>query len=448
MSDALFDSFCTVMDGLSLRPGQQIIIALGGGADSQTVLDCAMRYHQQHDQYRYLAVHLDHSFHPNSAAWSETIQKAAKAYGVTTHFEPLTVPIESRQSKEAAGRERRYQRLRELSDNDAIILLGQHRNDQIETFLLQLNRGSGPKGLASMAEVHCWYDQRRLVRPLLAVSKQDIYDYANARQLTWIEDDTNYDTRIERNFLRHDVIPLLEQRWPTFGDSVLRSARLCAEQQQVLDDLLSEKLSQQWVKHPLLGKGLPVDTLRRQSAAMQRAILRRWLEIAACESASLPSFQQLEQIRQQASDARADTRMCVSCADYEVRFYQMALWCIEEQNKQTATHVKLTKVGTYSLASPWGQLIITEALVNEADLTLGYGLLPGKWQHPQRKGRKTMADWLKQAQVPAWLRQCAPCLQKGSIWAWLPGVGWLHQDANAGSAMTPPPQPQWLSATD
>lgn len=446
MSDLLFDRFCTVMNGLSLKPNQQIVIALGGGADSQTVLDCAMRYRQQHPQYRYLAVHLDHSFHADSADWSKTIQRAVDGYGVDSHFELLHVAVASRQSKEAAGRECRYQRLRELSDADAVILLGQHRNDQIETLLLQLNRGSGPKGLASMAEVHAWFDQRRLVRPLLAMSKQAIYDYAHARELIWIEDDTNYDTRIERNFLRHDVIPILEQRWPTFGDSVLRSAQLCAEQQQVLDELLAEKLDREWIAHPLLGKGLPVDVLRRKSAAMQRAILRRWLEVAAGESASLPSFQQLEQIRQQASDARADTRMCVNCAAYQVRFYQMALWCCPEPG-ELPEQSDVDAAGLLTLEPPWGQLVISEKLVTAGALTLNYGLQTGKWRHPKRQGSKTMADWLKQAQVPAWLRGRAPHLQFDKDWVWLPDVGWLYCSRDETAATLTPPSPQWLSAT-
>ena len=441
MSDTLFHRFCSVLDGLSLKPQQQIVIALGGGADSQTLLDCAMRYHRQHPHYRYLAIHLDHSFHPDSAQWSRTIEQAVKAYGVATHFEPLQVDVLPRQSKEAAGRERRYQRLRELSDDDAVILLGQHRNDQIETLLLQLNRGSGPKGLAAMAEVHDWYDKRRLVRPLLSVSKEQIYAYARQHQLTWIEDDTNYDTRIERNFLRHQVVPLLEQRWPQFGVSVLRSTRLCAEQQAVLEELLDQRLQQQLIEHPLLGSGLPVDSLRNHNAAMQRALLRRWLEQASSESTPLPSFQQLEQIRLQAQEARADTRMSVQCAGYQVRFYQMALWWVPEwPSAVPAKDIK--QAGWHSLPEPWGRVWLDNALVAAYPLVLQQGLEPGKWQHPRRQGRKTQADWLKQAQVPAWLRTSCPVLRVGQDWVWLPPVGWLSRRSGEQNAPTLP-KPRW-----
>ena len=162
-NDALYERFLKVINRLSLRPGQQIVAALGGGADSQTILDLLMRFRRDNPQYNYLAIHLDHSFHPDSGRWSDVIHEAAKAYGVDTIFEPLEVPMKSRVSKEAIGRELRYKRLAELTESNAVLLLGQHKNDQIETFLLQLKRGSGPKGLASMAEVQPWEESARFV---------------------------------------------------------------------------------------------------------------------------------------------------------------------------------------------------------------------------------------------------------------------------------------------
>ncbi|WP_404399563.1 tRNA lysidine(34) synthetase TilS [Idiomarina seosinensis] len=448
MSDLLYQRFRSVLQSLSLKPQQQIVIALGGGADSQTILDCAMRYRQQHPGHRYLAVHLDHSFHPDSAAWSQTIEKAAQVYGIETLFEPLAVATEG-QSKEAAGRERRYQRLQQLSDDDAVILLGQHRNDQIETFLLQLNRGSGPKGLSAMAEVRDWHQQRRLVRPLLSISKDDIYRYAEQHQLVWIEDETNYDTRIERNFLRHEVVPLLEQRWPQFGDSVLRSARLCAEQQQVLEQLLDRQLQQQLIEHPLLGNGLSVDSLRYQDEMLQRVSLRRWLEQSMTPGDRLPSYQQLEQIRLQALQSRADSQATIDCTNYQVRLYQMALWRTQpEQPLQNP--LKPTAAGWFTLPAPWGKVYLNEALIAGHPVEISSESPPGRLQHIKRQGRKTILDWLKQAGVPAWLRRSAPMVKVGDELLWLPIVGWLHVSAQApvSLAALQPVEPLWSGAVD
>lgn len=432
--ERLYRLFAEVMTRVPLVAGQQIVVALGGGADSQSLLDCLMRFRQQQPQYRYLAIHLDHAFHPDSGDWSDTIEKAVAAYSVEHIFEPLPVALVSRQSKEAAGREQRYQRLAELTDDNAVILLGQHRNDQIETFLLQLKRGSGPKGLAAMAEIQPWQGQRTLVRPLLRVSKADILSYAQHHQLTWIEDDTNYDTTIERNFLRHQVIPILEQRWPQMGDSVLRSARLCAEQQQVLETLVDEKLQQQQVEHPLLGLGLPVDALKHYSQNMQRVLLRRWLEVAAeqqQQSIVLPSYQQLEQIREQAGHARADSRMVVECSDYNVRFYQMALWLDVQRRTFLGSHLPLPQqvesAGIIGLPEPWGQVTIASELLALGPLRWQTAELKCKLCHPQRRGSKMLRDWLKAYQVPAWLRSSTPVLEVAEEWLYVPMIGWLSR---------------------
>lgn len=92
MKDGLYDLFCESLESLALKPGQQLVAALGGGADSQTILDLLMRFRQQNPQYQYLAIHLDHSFHPSSADWSSTIEHAAKSYGVKTVLNRLMSP--------------------------------------------------------------------------------------------------------------------------------------------------------------------------------------------------------------------------------------------------------------------------------------------------------------------------------------------------------------------
>lgn len=432
--DGLYDLFCDALESLALQPGQQLVAALGGGADSQTVLDLLMRYRRQHPQYDYLAIHLDHSFHPSSADWSSTIEEAAKAYGIPTIFEPLDVPVANRQSKEAAGREGRYQRMAELTQNDAVLLLGQHRNDQIETFFLQLKRGSGPKGLSSMARIQAWTGKRRLCRPLLSVSKEQILDYATQRNLTWIEDDTNYDTSIERNFLRHDVVPVLEQRWPQFGQSVLRAAKLCAEQQQVMDELLLEKLhNQQSHTHHF-----PILLLNQRSEAMQRALLRTWLQE---QKKPLPSYEQLEQIRRQALTARDDSQLQIQCDGYVVRYFQHALWCdvkvaeLPGDSLVTETNVDLGK---------WGKLTVpTELVEGSNQLKLTFSLPAEKLAKPGRQGRKKLKEWLKQAGVPPWLRQRRPILELNEKYLWVAGMGWFSFQTEDTLSL---PEPVWFNS--
>ncbi|RUO60606.1 tRNA lysidine(34) synthetase TilS [Pseudidiomarina insulisalsae] len=312
----LYDDFAAALAALELRPQQQLVACLGGGADSQTILDLLDRWRTDYPDYQYLAIHLDHQFHPDSAAWAASLQEDCARRQFPMHCEVLAVAQGPRISKEAAGRSARYQRLSELAEPDAIMLLGQHRNDQIETFLLQLKRGSGPKGLAAMAQTIGSDAPQRpgrqtWLRPLLNVSKASIYAYAREHQLHWIEDDTNFDTSIDRNYLRHEVVPKLEQRWPHFGAAVLRSAQLCAEQQQVLDELLGKQLRQ-----AMNATGeLAVGALQPHSQSTQRALLRAWLQH---QGASMPSYAQLEQLRKQMLLTGNDRQPQVAWGDYKV----------------------------------------------------------------------------------------------------------------------------------
>lgn len=276
---------------LNLLAGQQIVVALGGGVDSQTILDLTDRYRRKHPQYRYFAIHLDHSFHPKSGAWSEFLRNDCERRDFPYLIEALHIVQGARESKEAIGRDARYARLAELTEENAVILIGQHRSDQIETFLLQLKRGAGPKGLAAMAFEAPFVGLRRLCRPLLSISKSELYAYGEAHNVQWIEDDTNYDTRIERNFLRHDIIPRLKSRWPAIEQTVLRSAELCGEHEALLNELLAgvmEETSE--------GNTLKLEGWQQRSLPMQKAILRRWFEL---NGAKMPSAAVLNELIQQ-----------------------------------------------------------------------------------------------------------------------------------------------------
>lgn len=314
-----YPAFAAQLDALQAPVGHLFIACLGGGADSQTVLDLLDRYRHQNPQYRYLAIHLDHQFHPDSGAWAQVLQADCEARQFPFLLEVLAVAQGPAVNKEAAGRDARYQRLQQLAQQHgaavapvATLLLGHHANDQIETVLLQLKRGAGPKGLSAMA-AHSHWQQCRWLRPLLAIRKAEIYAYAQQHQLRWVEDETNYDTGIERNFLRHQVVPLLEQRWPHFARAVLRSSALCAEQQQLLDQLLAQQLQQ----HQRTSDGaLRVDSLAAESEPLQRALLRLWLQQ---QQQPMPSQAQLAQIMSQFLHTDNNARPLYRCAHYILR---------------------------------------------------------------------------------------------------------------------------------
>lgn len=431
ITDAFYASYCAALDSLCEQGPRTIVVALGGGADSQSVLDLTLRYRTEHPQHEYLAIHLDHYFHPDSPKWAAFLKRQCELHEIPHIVEPIEVSIQGRQSKEAQGRDARYRRLAQLTAEHAIILLGHHLSDQSETFLLQLKRGSGPKGLASMAQFAPFVGERVLCRPLLAHSKADIYAYADARQLQWIEDDTNTDTRIERNFLRHDILPLLVKRWPQFEHTLARSARLCAEQQGLLEELLSEDLLSRMEYQTLCVRGLS-----EYSKPRQRALLRLFL---AKVNAPMPSAAQLEQVIQQLAQRRVQVRFgAQQLCSFAEKLYLLPVFSDVADFRVTVTLDSQQQSFAIELPDDLGVLQFTHGEqvlhvpLDDAPLVLNIGVvLPGDTFSRRVGGQQhRLIPLMKKRRVAPWWRTRWPCLRVDGELIWVAELGFNQQESN------------------
>jgi tRNA(Ile)-lysidine synthase len=217
---------------LSLR---RWCVAFSGGLDSTVMLHALERLARELGDIELRAVHVDHGLHPESGAWSDHCRRFAAALAVPFETRSVSVSRESGQGIEAAARAARYAELESMIDDGEALLTAHHADDQVETLLLRLMRGTGIRGLASIAE-RSPFGRGSLLRPLLAVRRCDLDRYAREFDLGWIDDPTNRDTSIDRNYLRHEVIPLLRERWPGVDAAIGRTARLAAESSALLDE--------------------------------------------------------------------------------------------------------------------------------------------------------------------------------------------------------------------
>ncbi len=191
------------------------------------------------------------------------------------------------------------------------LLTGQHLDDQAETMLLALKRGSGPKGLSSMAS-SMNFGSGKLVRPLLNTARHDIERYAQHEQLQWVEDESNSDTRFDRNFLRQSVLPVLNQRWPNFAQAASRSARLCAKQERLIKELLLPELEVCMNEF----QGLSISTMSSHSILKREQLLRLWLE---ANTSLMPTEVQLCKIWQEVAMAKQDANPEMNLAGGAIR---------------------------------------------------------------------------------------------------------------------------------
>ncbi|MEQ9926906.1 MULTISPECIES: tRNA lysidine(34) synthetase TilS [Pectobacterium] len=295
-----------------------ILLAYSGGLDSSVLLHLLVVLRQR-SGLPIRAAYIHHGLNPLADSWAEHCCQQCERWQVP--FASLPVKVEAQNGGiEAAARTARYQALQAHLQEGEALLTAQHLDDQSETFLLALKRGSGPAGLSAMA-AQSMLGHHRLVRPLLGISRLQLEAYAQRHQLGWIEDDSNQDERFDRNFLRRQILPRLTQRWPHFPSAVARSAQLCAEQEQLLDELLEESL--QALCQP--DGALSIDGLAPLSLVRRFALLRRWL---AQQGATMPAREQLQRLWDEVATSRQDAEPVLQLNQMQIRRFRQYLYLL------------------------------------------------------------------------------------------------------------------------
>ena len=197
---------------LRLAPDTSLVVAYSGGMDSHVLLHALVDLRQRHG-WRLRAIHIDHNLQPAAADWAAHCAGVCKELAVPLAVERVSVTQVAGDGLEQAARRARYQALvRQLTAGE-VLLTAHHRDDQAETLLLQLLRGSGVRGLAAMAPL-TERGGSRLARPLLRWGRAALAEYARSMALNYINDPSNGDAAFARNFLRHEILPVLASRWP------------------------------------------------------------------------------------------------------------------------------------------------------------------------------------------------------------------------------------------
>ena len=272
----------------------------------------------------------------------------------------------------------------------------------------------------------------RLLRPLLNTPRAQLLAHAQQHALDWIEDESNQDDRYDRNFLRLRVLPLLQQRWPHFARAAARSASLCAEQEQLLDELLAEELA------GLISPqgALSIAPLMEKSAARRAALLRRWL---ANLGAAMPSREMLERLWHEVALAREDATPCLRLGTWEVRRYQQQLWWVNPLPGQSETVLSWQDIASpLVLPDGLGQLRLTpggELRPPRDDEAVSIRFkAPGMLHIVGRNGGRKLKKIWQELGVPPWLRDTTPMLFYGETLIAAAGVFITREGQAVGSA--------------
>ncbi|MDX1482483.1 MAG: tRNA lysidine(34) synthetase TilS [Woeseiaceae bacterium] len=356
--------------------------------------------------------------------------RIAADFGVESASIAVRVDANGRQGIEAAARDARYATLASQARAGDWILTAQHRDDQAETLLLNLLRGSGPLGLAAMPAVRD-LGEAKLLRPLLDVGRSELERYAETRALSWLDDPGNEDLRFDRNFLRRRIVPLLQSRWASVGERVAQSAALAAETQQLLEDLARTDLIQLGADSPLR---LPLSGLRALEPSRRNNLLRY-----ACRVAGLaqPPRGRLESIATDLLDAAADRAPLVRWSGAEIRRYRDDVFVLRETGPLPA-EARLAVGKGVELGPDLGRLefestgasgIRDDLAVRGLDIRFRRG---GEKLRPSPGGsRRALKNLFQEEGILPWMRERIPLLMDGDR---LVAVGDLWVDAECVDA--------------
>jgi tRNA(Ile)-lysidine synthase len=253
-------------------------------------------------------------------------QRVAEKYGVECRVDDLQIET-AEGNLEARARQQRYALFEQALDSDEVIVTAHHLNDQAETFLLNLLRGSGAAGLRAIAATRP-LGKGWLLRPLLQVARSEIEQYATDQKLEWVEDPSNEDLRFDRNFLRHRILPILESRWPSLLSRLDRVSRWQGEQHELITDLAAIdyatcRTDNRFSSHDCL----KTPELTALSIARQKNVIRYWIER---EGYPQLGVHRLQQLTRQVT-AREDAQPEVEGNSYQVRRYGGQLFLVEKQ---------------------------------------------------------------------------------------------------------------------
>jgi tRNA(Ile)-lysidine synthase len=350
---------------------------------------------------------------------------------VSLEIRRVDVAPERGESLEAVARERRYEAMADLLGAGDLLVTAQHRDDQAETLLLALMRGSGPKGLAAMPRV-ATLGAGRLVRPLLQIGRAELLYYARSQGLDWVEDPGNRELGFDRNFLRQRVLPLLAERWPASAVGIARSAGHCAEAQALIDLFATDELTKAAGGRP---GTLSIVRLAKLALPLQKAVVRQWIRGRALAP---PDSRHLDRILSEAMTARADANPLVAWPGCEVRRYRDDLFAFEPLPTVpdpppigwTRGALSLPNgLGCLELLTPGGRVLDPLDLF-PGGLSVRFGAVGLSCRGRPDGHRRPLRKLFQEAGVPPWARPFIPLLfaermlvAVGDTWVCHPGSG-------------------------
>jgi tRNA(Ile)-lysidine synthase len=390
---------------------QRLVVAYSGGVDSHVLLDALVKLSNFH-QRPIKIIHVHHGLSCYANDWADHVAHIAQQYGVDYCIERVQVAPTA--SLEAAARTARYQAINQHLQANDVLLLAHHQQDQAETLLLRLMRGTGVKGLIGMKactdvpfchqKIACW-------RPLLSVSRQQIMAYAQHQNLVWIEDDSNTNLVFNRNYVRHQVLPVLAARWPQAVQQLAQTSQRMQEAHELLQALAQADYQQaQAAQH-----SLNISVLANLTAARRHNLFRYWLEQLALP---MPDYADISRIWTEVCLAKPDAQPLLYWQGVEVRRYRQQIFAMKPLAVFDKHAVVLWHNKSQAIVLPTGERITPQQAQQDiashywqtGQVSICYRQGGEKIRPVGRQQHHDLKTLLQAQGVPTWQRERIPLL--------------------------------------
>jgi len=388
-----------------LPAGATVWAAFSGGLDSTVLLHLLKQ-----SGLPVKALHVNHNLQQIASRWAEHCRALCAQLGVQVYVMDVKVDARDPGGPEAAARAARYAAFASVMKEGDCLATAHHQDDQAETVLLRLLRGSGVAGLAAMRATSA-LPTGTLWRPLLRLSRADLKHYAETHGLSWVEDPHNLDPRYSRSFLRTEIFPRLTQRWPAAVEQLARTAEHCAGAVELLDQLAGVDLKKAGVavRAGIRRSGLSVRRLLDLPRPRRNNLLRYW---AAAGGFEVPPFDALQRLEKEVLRARPDAAPLLAWGDTELRRFRDALHLMPRL-PPPPKGLALEWDGRNDLALPPGCGVLRAVKPARAELPLRVVFARGGERLKPAGARftRTLRNLFQEEAIPPWVRERLPLVE-------------------------------------
>lgn len=410
----------------------RVVVAFSGGRDSVALLHVLAQLAERRTSpvEAIWAVHVHHALSPNANRWAKFCRETCKALGIDCKVYHVIVKSKG-EGVESAARRARYDALMKAAKGFGanMIMTAHHQDDRLETFLMQWMRGSGVDGLASFSQDRV-QDDIHITRPWFNTPRAALERYLQLRELTWVDDESNDDTKYLRNAVRHNVLPAMDEAREGFRSAAARSVQLVSQASTLLREYAQEDL-QSVLDTP---ESLSIAKLMQRSPARQALILRAWMESFGLQA---PAKSKLDEALRQTRQTHSDTKLTFSFTTHEIKRHGAYLVMREaaSQNRDYSRFETLAWHGEGAYPSPaWagvikfvpcepGQEGFSRSMLESGELQLRSRQGGEILKQSRKRPRKHLKFWYQEAGIAEYERAALPLLWCNDELIFAAGIG-------------------------